>query len=53
MTGMQRLLDILEEASLGINMSVNLKKTVSMVFSLFDKRKIVCDSFPSSKLPGI
>jgi len=36
---------ILEEDSNGISMSVNLKKTVCMVFSPFDKRKVVCGSF--------
>ena len=49
---MQTLIAILENAASGINMSVNLKKTVCMVFSPLHKRKVVSDFFPPLTLSG-
>ena len=38
---MQTLIAILEKAASGINISVNVKKTVCMVFSPLHKRNVV------------
>jgi len=48
--GMQTLLSILEKAASAISMSMNLNKTVCMVFNPLNKHKVVSDLFPPLKI---
>ena len=50
--GLQSLLNVIESAANGLNMSFNTKKTVCMVFNPCTRRKIVCSSFPAFSLAG-
>lgn len=45
--GLQKLLNISENAAVAVDMSFNTNKTVSMVASPYDRRKIVRHSFLS------
>jgi hypothetical protein len=49
---LQNLLFAVEVAASKINMSFYTKKTVCMIFNPFDRRKIICKSFPEFSLAG-
>jgi hypothetical protein len=49
---LQSLISAAEDAAGKISMSFNTKKTVCMVFNPFNRRKIICTSFPEFSLAG-
>jgi len=48
--GLQKLLNIIEKAAVTVDMTFNTDKTVCMVANPYDRRKLVCQSFPQLKL---
>ena len=50
--GLQRLLNIIEEAAVAIDMCFNTNKTVCMIFSPCNRYKTVSESFPQFRLAG-
>jgi len=49
---LQNLISVVEDAANKISMSFNAKKTVCMVFKLFNRRKIICSQFSEFSLAG-